>query len=88
MCIRDSINLTPDSFSDGGKYNKKNKAYNYAKELVKKGCAILDIGGESTRPGSKEVKNNVVTLKNRIKDTKIEMINIHYKPDKLSKFKI
>ncbi len=53
------INLTPDSFSDGGKYNKKNKAYNYAKELVKKGCAILDIGGESTRPGSSEVKKNV-----------------------------
>ncbi len=53
------INLTPDSFSDGGKYNKKNKAYNYAKELVKKGCAILDIGGESNRTGSSEVKKNV-----------------------------
>tara|TARA_Y100000590_G_scaffold140226_1_gene160814 strand:- start:2357 stop:3409 length:1053 start_codon:yes stop_codon:yes gene_type:complete len=50
------INLTPDSFSDGGKYNKKNLGINHAKYLIKKGCEILDIGGESTRPGSDEVE--------------------------------
>ena len=50
------INLTPDSFSDGGKYNKKNGGFDHAKYLIKKGCKIIDIGGESTRPGSKEVK--------------------------------
>jgi len=50
------INLTPDSFSDGGKYNKKNKGFSYAKDLIKKGCKIIDIGGESTRPGSKEIE--------------------------------
>jgi dihydropteroate synthase len=50
------INLTPDSFSDGGKYNKKNQGFNHAKYLIKKGCKILDIGGESTRPGSNEIK--------------------------------
>ena len=50
------INLTPDSFSDGGKYNKKNKGFHHAKYLIKKGCKILDIGGESTRPGSNEVE--------------------------------
>ena len=55
------INLTPDSFSDGGKYNKKNKGFDHAKYLIKKGCKIIDIGGESTRPGSKEVKK-----KNRV----------------------
>ncbi len=49
------INLTPDSFSDGGKYNKNNKAFEHAKYLIKKGCSILDIGGESTRPGAKEI---------------------------------
>ena len=49
------INLTPDSFSDGGKYNKKNSGFNHAKYIVKKGCKILDIGGESTRPGAKDV---------------------------------
>ena len=50
------INLTPDSFSDGGKYNKKNKGSKYAKHLIEKGCQILDIGGESTRPGSVEIE--------------------------------
>ena len=53
------INLTPDSFSDGGKYNKKNKGYTHAKYLIKKGCKILDIGGESTRPGSNEIKKKI-----------------------------
>ena len=50
------INLTPDSFSDGGKYNKKNSGFNHASYLIKKGCEILDIGGESTKPGAKDVK--------------------------------
>ena len=50
------INLTPDSFSDGGKYNKKKQAYNHAKNLVAKGCKIIDLGGESTRPGAKDIK--------------------------------
>ena len=49
------INLTPDSFSDGGKYNKKNSGFSHASYLIKKGCKILDIGGESTRPGAKDV---------------------------------
>ncbi len=49
------LNLTPDSFSDGGKYNKKNKGFNHAKYLINKGCKILDVGGESTRPGSEEI---------------------------------
>ena len=35
------INLTPDSFSDGGKYNKKNSGFNHAVHLIKKGCEIL-----------------------------------------------
>ena len=46
------INLTPDSFSDGGKYNKNNKGINRAKYLIKKGCKIIDVGGEATNPGS------------------------------------
>ena len=53
------LNLTPDSFSDGGKYIKKGKGYEHAKYLIKKGCAILDIGGESTRPGSNEIKKEI-----------------------------
>jgi len=53
------INLTPDSFSDGGKYNKKNFGFNHASYLIKKGCEILDIGGESTRPGAKDVHKKI-----------------------------
>ena len=51
------VNLTPDSFSDGGRYNRKNKGIDHAKNLFKFGANIIDIGGESTRPGSKEIKN-------------------------------
>ena len=53
------INLTPDSFSDGGKYNKKNSGFNHAKYLIKKGSKILDIGGESTRPGAKDIEKKI-----------------------------
>ena len=56
------INLTPDSFSDGGKYNKKNSGLNHAKYLIKKGSEILDIGGESTRPGAKDI-NKIIEWK-------------------------
>ncbi len=53
------LNLTPDSFSDGGRYNKKKRGVAHAKKLFSEGCKILDLGGESTRPGSKEVKANI-----------------------------
>ena len=49
------LNLTPDSFSDGGKFNKKDKGLNHAKNLFKFGADIVDVGGESTRPGSKAI---------------------------------
>ena len=49
------LNLTPDSFSDGGKFNNKIKGVKHAFEMFKSGANIIDVGGESTRPGSKEV---------------------------------
>ena len=63
------INLTPDSFSDGGKYKKKNSGFNHAAYLIKKGCKILDIGGESTRPGAKDV-NKIIEWKRIVKTLK------------------
>src|SRR3712207_1748429 len=45
------LNVTPDSFSDGGKYNQIEAALQHAKEMTEEGADILDIGGESTRPG-------------------------------------
>ena len=52
------LNLTPDSFSDGGRYIKKKMGEQKAKKLIKDGCGILDIGGEATNPGSKDVNEN------------------------------
>lgn len=49
------LNVTPDSFSDGGKYNNLNKAINHAIRMEGEGADIIDIGGESTRPGAKPV---------------------------------
>lgn len=46
------LNVTPDSFSDGGNYSEAGKAIEQAKRMLSEGADILDIGGESTRPGS------------------------------------
>ena len=49
------LNLTPDSFSDGGRFQDIAAAVEHARKLVADGCDIVDIGGESTRPGAKPV---------------------------------
>ena len=53
------LNLTPDSFSDGGKFNTKKKGINHAIKLLNSGANLVDVGGESTRPGSKTIKENL-----------------------------
>lgn len=45
------LNVTPDSFSDGGKFNSLDRALFHAEEMINEGADIIDIGGESTRPG-------------------------------------
>ena len=49
------LNVTPDSFSDGGRFNRMDAALRHAEEMLAAGTSILDIGGESTRPGADEV---------------------------------
>ncbi|EOP77055.1 dihydropteroate synthase [Bacillus cereus VDM006] len=49
------LNVTPDSFSDGGNYDEVNAAVSHAREMVSNGADIIDIGGESTRPGFAKV---------------------------------
>ena len=49
------LNVTPDSFSDGGKFDEHAIAHTHALEMIAEGADIIDIGGESTRPGSSEV---------------------------------
>lgn len=51
------LNVTPDSFSDGGKYNALDAALKHAEEMINDGADILDIGGESTRPGYTKISD-------------------------------
>lgn len=49
------LNVTPDSFSDGGRFHGRDHAITQALEMVEQGAAIIDVGGESTRPGADDV---------------------------------
>ena len=49
------LNVTPDSFSDGGKWNQMDRALLHTEEMIRDGAEIIDIGGESTRPGYQKV---------------------------------
>ena len=53
------LNLTPDSFSDGGLYNQTEKAFSHINNMISSGANIIDIGGESTRPGSKSIPHKI-----------------------------
>jgi len=46
------LNITPDSFSDGGRFLNHSEALDHAKQMVDEGADIIDVGGESTRPGA------------------------------------
>ena len=52
------INVTPDSFSDGGSFFDRGSAFNQARLLIDQGADILDVGGESTRPYAEQVSVN------------------------------
>lgn len=51
------LNVTPDSFSDGGKWNQQDKALKHVEEMIADGADILDVGGESTRPGHEQISD-------------------------------
>ena len=50
------LNITPDSLSDGGLFFEQTKAYDQAKLMINSAATIIDVGGESTRPGSNTVE--------------------------------
>ncbi len=54
-CVMGILNVTPDSFSDGGRYLEADEALRRAQQMAAAGAAIIDVGGESTRPGSEGV---------------------------------
>lgn len=59
------LNLTPDSFSDGGKYTQPELAIQYAQSMVEQGADMIDIGGESSRPGAKQVPPEIQIQRTR-----------------------
>ena len=76
------LNVTPDSFSDGGQFNEINSAILHVDKMIKNGADIIDIGGESTKPGSEPVSANeeskrivplIRTIKNEYKDILISV---------------
>lgn len=87
------LNITPDSFSDGGKYNSLDKATEHAKLLLSQGTDIIDIGGESTRPGCVKISveeeiNRVIPVIESIRsfnsDIVISIDTYNYKTAKLA----
>jgi dihydropteroate synthase len=73
------VNITPDSFSDGGKFFTPQRAVAHALELAAQGAEILDIGGESTRPGAKpvseteELRRVIPVIKNLAAKSKVPL---------------
>src|SRR5947209_19669634 len=59
------INLTPDSFSDGGRWFTRKRAWDHAERMIEEGVDIIDIGGESTRPGAGRVSEEEEILRVR-----------------------
>ena len=55
VTIMGILNVTPDSFSDGGRYMDPEQALRHALQMIDEGAHIIDVGGESTRPGAKEI---------------------------------
>mgnify|MGYP000175844674 FL=1 len=51
------LNVTPDSFSDGGKYNGMEQALRHAQKMIAEGADLIDVGGESTRPGHVQISD-------------------------------
>ena len=79
------LNVTPDSFSDGGKFNTMEKAIAHALQLVEEGADILDIGGESTRPGATPVPldeelKRVIPVIEGLRDVGVPLSIDTYKP--------
>lgn len=81
------VNVTPDSFSDGGKYSSVDLAVEHALQLIAEGADILDIGGESTRPGAEpvsldeELRRVVPVIEALSKVTTVPLSVDTYKPE-------
>lgn len=81
------VNVTPDSFSDGGKYTSVELAVEHALQLIAEGADILDIGGESTRPGAQpvsleeELRRVIPVIEQLVKVSTVPLSIDTYKPE-------
>lgn len=80
------LNATPNSFSDGGRYLSRDDALRHADEMLREGADIIDIGGESTRPGVEPVPldaelERVIPLVERLRDLNVPLSVDTYKPE-------
>ena len=88
------LNITEDSFSDGGKYLKTTDAVKHALEMLEKGADIIDIGGESTRPGSEsidvetEIERIVPVINGILKKKQGTLISIDTTKSKVAEFSL
>lgn len=87
------LNVTPDSFSDGGSFNSIEKAIYHGKEMINQGVDIIDIGGESTRPGHIEVDeeeeiNRVIPVIKALREITDVPISIDTYKSKVAEFAI
>jgi len=79
------LNVTPDSFSDGGSYKTVDEAVNRAKKMISEGAHIIDVGGESTRPGytpvdiSEEISRVIPVIERLVKETDVPISIDTYK---------
>ena len=78
------MNVTPDSFSDGGKFNKLKQAIKHSREMINQGADVIDIGGEFTRPGAKLIsveneKKEYCKLFQKLKNIKSQSIQENHK---------
>ena len=69
------INLTPDSFSDGGELNSSKKVLNQVNHFLSNGVDVIDLGAQSTRPGAEEVGSSI-EIKRLIPHLKLSLIHI------------
>lgn len=86
------LNVTPDSFSDGGKFDNINSATEYALEMIETGADIIDVGGESSRPGAvkvsidEEIKRTIPTIQNIIREKPNSIISIDTTKPEVAEF--
>ena len=60
------LNITENSFHDGGRYNSFKESFQHAKEIIREGADIIDIGAESSKPGSESVSSKVQIKKSSL----------------------